>query len=183
MIFHVYLVGFICEAWWVDGWASRCLNWNGRKHCCKLQIWNQHSWWLQQAKTRCICRGTCWFHKVVQHLVWDILLFPQMCFSIFFLILDSFCILRRKYELQQFVNSELPMCCPFPSSSSTSHSRSSSCSSQSGSEKKHYKKQTTARMHGLGNAFRYSWRREHKAAKKSNSMVINNYHKHIALCL
>ncbi|KAL1564343.1 putative ADP-ribosylation factor GTPase-activating protein agd11 [Salvia divinorum] len=79
--------------------------------------------------------------------------------------------IKRKYELQQFVNSELPMCCPFPLSTPASHSRSSSCSSQSGAEKKHYKKQTTTRMHGLGNAFRYSWRREHKAAKKSNSMA------------
>ncbi|KAG6424841.1 hypothetical protein SASPL_115261 [Salvia splendens] len=77
--------------------------------------------------------------------------------------------IRRKYELQQFVNSELPMCCPFPSSTPATHSRSSSCSSQSGAEKN--KKQTTTRMQGLGNAFRYSWRREHKTAKKNNSMA------------
>ncbi|KAL1535121.1 putative ADP-ribosylation factor GTPase-activating protein AGD11 [Salvia divinorum] len=79
--------------------------------------------------------------------------------------------IRRKYELQQYVNKELPTCFPFPLSTSAFHGRSSSCSSQSGSEKKHYKKQTTTRIHGLGNAFRYSWKREHKAAKKSNSMA------------
>lgn len=80
--------------------------------------------------------------------------------------------IRRKYELHQFVNNELPLCCPYPSSTTATHSRSSSCSSQAGSEKKHYKKQTTTRMHGLGNAFRYSWRRaEHKTTKKSNSMA------------
>lgn len=82
--------------------------------------------------------------------------------------------LRRKYELHQFVNNELPMCCP-PAPSTAAHARSSSCSNQSGSDKKHYKKQATTRMHGLGNAFRYSWRREHKTehktTKKSNSMV------------
>lgn len=77
--------------------------------------------------------------------------------------------IRRKYELHQFVNNELPLCCHYPTSTTATHSRSSSCSS--GSEKKHYKKQTTTRMHGLGNAFRYSWRREHKTTKKSNSMA------------
>lgn len=81
----------------------------------------------------------------------------------------SVVLLRRKYELHQFVNNELPLCCHYPTSTTATHSRSSSCSS--GSEKKHYKKQTTTRMHGLGNAFRYSWRREHKTTKKSNSMV------------
>ncbi|XP_047981057.1 probable ADP-ribosylation factor GTPase-activating protein AGD11 isoform X2 [Salvia hispanica] len=79
--------------------------------------------------------------------------------------------IRRKYELQQFVNKELPTCLPFPSSTSASHGHSSSCTSHSGSEKKHYKKQSTTRIHGLGNAFRYSWKREHKATKKSNTMA------------
>ncbi|KAL8546827.1 hypothetical protein ACS0TY_006518 [Phlomoides rotata] len=76
--------------------------------------------------------------------------------------------IRKKYELQEFLNGDLAMCCPFPSSSS--HCRSSSCPS---TEKKQYKKQTTTRKQGLGNAFRYSWRRsdQHKTTKKSNSMA------------
>ncbi|KAI3445125.1 hypothetical protein Pfo_001790 [Paulownia fortunei] len=80
--------------------------------------------------------------------------------------------IRRKYELQQFLNSDIQFPCPIPSTSST-HSRSSSCYSQSAPEKKHYKKQTTGtRIHDLGNAFRNSWRRsEHKSTKKSNSMA------------
>ncbi|GMP60983.1 hypothetical protein CsSME_00023630 [Camellia sinensis var. sinensis] len=51
---------------------------------------------------------------------------------------------------------------------------SSGHSSGSVMDKKHYEKQTTShRIHGLGHAFRNSWRRkesEHKATKKSNSM-------------
>lgn len=168
-IFRVCILGFVCEAWWVDGWASWCFNRNGRKQCRKLQIWNQHPWRLQQTESRCIFWGTRWFHKVVQHLLR--LFFSKNMFFIFFWILDFCCMLRRKYELHQFVNNELPLCCHYPTSTTATHSRSSSCSSQSGSEKKHYKKQTTTRMHGLGSAFRYSWRREHKTTKKSNSMV------------
>ncbi|KAL7259219.1 hypothetical protein ACSBR1_005170 [Camellia fascicularis] len=83
--------------------------------------------------------------------------------------------IRRKYELQQFLHSDEQMSCPFPGSCS-SYSSCSSSGHSSGSvmDKKHYEKQTTShRIHGLGHAFRNSWRRkesEHKATKKSNSM-------------
>ncbi|KAK4483551.1 hypothetical protein RD792_010751 [Penstemon davidsonii] len=78
--------------------------------------------------------------------------------------------IRRKYELQQFLNSELELSCPFPPSSS-----SHCCyNSQHAPEKKHYEKQTTGhhRIQGLGKGFRNSWRRsEHKTGKKINSMA------------
>ncbi|KAK6163065.1 hypothetical protein DH2020_002906 [Rehmannia glutinosa] len=77
----------------------------------------------------------------------------------------------KKYELQQFLNSDIQYSCPIPSSSST-HCSSSICCLQSAPEKKHYKKQTTTRIHDLGHAFRHTWRRsEHKSTKKSNSMA------------
>ncbi|CAI9764743.1 unnamed protein product [Fraxinus pennsylvanica] len=78
--------------------------------------------------------------------------------------------IRRKYEMQQFLDHDLQMSCPFPSPSS-SHCSSSGSQSHSSSEKKHYEKQTGHhRIHGLGHAFRNSWRRsEHKTTKKSNS--------------
>ncbi|CAK9136489.1 unnamed protein product [Ilex paraguariensis] len=82
--------------------------------------------------------------------------------------------IRRKYELLQFLNSDIEIACPFPSASSYLCS-SSTCTSASASDKKTYEKQTTGhRIHGLGHAFRNSWRRkesEHKATKKSNSMA------------
>ncbi|KAI8021917.1 putative ADP-ribosylation factor GTPase-activating protein AGD11 [Camellia lanceoleosa] len=84
--------------------------------------------------------------------------------------------LKRKYELQQFLHSDEQMSCPFPGSCS-SYSSCSSSGHSSGSvmDKKHYEKQTTShRIHGLGHAFRNSWRRkesEHKATKKSNSVA------------
>ncbi|PIN00188.1 hypothetical protein CDL12_27306 [Handroanthus impetiginosus] len=80
--------------------------------------------------------------------------------------------IRRKYELQQFVNSDLQLTCPFPPSSAT-HCISSSCYSQPAPEKKHYKKQhTCTHIHGLGNALRNSRRKsENKPNRKSNSMA------------
>ncbi|GFQ04939.1 probable ADP-ribosylation factor GTPase-activating protein agd11 [Phtheirospermum japonicum] len=81
--------------------------------------------------------------------------------------------IRKKYELQQFMNKDIEFSCPLPSSSSSSHCPSSICSSQSAPETKHFKKQTTSnRIHDLGHAFRYSWRKpEHKPAKKTKSMA------------
>lgn len=82
--------------------------------------------------------------------------------------------IRRKYELQQFSNSDEQISCPFPPGSSLSCT-SSSCHYNSGPDKKYYEKHSNShRIHGLGHAFRNSWRRkesEHKAAKKSNSMA------------
>ncbi|KAG8391133.1 hypothetical protein BUALT_Bualt01G0156200 [Buddleja alternifolia] len=71
--------------------------------------------------------------------------------------------IRRKYELKQFLNHDLHLSCPFPSSPSSNY--------QSTHEKKHYQKQNTGiRIHGLGHAFRNSWRRsEHKSTKKTKS--------------
>ncbi|XP_009780254.1 putative ADP-ribosylation factor GTPase-activating protein AGD11 [Nicotiana tabacum] len=82
--------------------------------------------------------------------------------------------IRRKYELQQFLNSDVQMICPFPpSSSSRCNSLSLSCSLAL--DKRHYEKQSTGhRIHGIGHAFRNSWRRkesEHRSTKKSNSMA------------
>uniref|UniRef100_A0A5B6ZGA4 Putative ADP-ribosylation factor GTPase-activating protein AGD11 isoform X1 n=1 Tax=Davidia involucrata TaxID=16924 RepID=A0A5B6ZGA4_DAVIN len=83
--------------------------------------------------------------------------------------------IRRKYELLQFLDSDVQMSCPFPPPglSSSSHCRSSSNSYGSALDKKHYEKQTTvSRFNGLSHAFRNSWRRkesEHKAPKKSDS--------------
>lgn len=77
--------------------------------------------------------------------------------------------IRRKYELQQFLDSDEQMSCPFPSPT-PSHCRSSSCGSTTGPEKKH----SGHRIHGLGHAFRNSWRRkesDHKSARKCNSMA------------
>lgn len=82
--------------------------------------------------------------------------------------------IRRKYELQQFLNSDVQMICPFPpSSSSRCSSLSLSCSLAL--DKRHYDKQSTGhRIHGIGHAFRHSWRKkesEHRSTKKSNSMA------------
>ncbi|VFQ92118.1 unnamed protein product [Cuscuta campestris] len=65
--------------------------------------------------------------------------------------------IRRKYELQQFVNSDLQLICPATTSTSSS-------------EKKH---SSGHRIHGLGHAFRNSWRKkeseQQKGTRKSNS--------------
>ncbi|KAK2973276.1 hypothetical protein RJ640_017493 [Escallonia rubra] len=86
--------------------------------------------------------------------------------------------IRRKYELQQFLNSDEQMSCPFPSASSfasSSQCSSTSCTFNSAPDKKQYEKHSNShRIHGLGQAFRNSWRRkesEHKTTKKSNSMA------------
>lgn len=82
--------------------------------------------------------------------------------------------IRRKYELQQFLNSDVQMICPFPPSSS-SHCNSLSLSCSLALDKRHYEKQSTGhRIHGIGHAFRNSWRKkesEHRSTKKSNSMA------------
>ncbi|XP_058107011.1 probable ADP-ribosylation factor GTPase-activating protein AGD11 isoform X4 [Magnolia sinica] len=74
--------------------------------------------------------------------------------------------IRRKYEMEQFLNSNVQNVAS-PSSASSSPASNSS-------EKKHYEKQhTSSRLHGLGQAFRNSWRRkdsEQKAAKKNLTM-------------
>ncbi|XP_052194401.1 probable ADP-ribosylation factor GTPase-activating protein AGD11 isoform X2 [Diospyros lotus] len=80
--------------------------------------------------------------------------------------------IRRKYELQQFLQIDDHLSCPFPYSGPLSSS--SYCSSYNSSldNKKHYEKQQTGhRINGLGHAFRNSWRRkesENKPSKKSN---------------
>lgn len=72
--------------------------------------------------------------------------------------------IRRKYELQQFLLSDEMMSCPYP--------YPGFCSAF---EKKHSEKHSGGhRIHGLGQAFRNSWRRkesEHKTTKKSNSLA------------
>lgn len=82
--------------------------------------------------------------------------------------------IRRKYELQQFLDSEENLICPFiPSHSrTTSSSHSSSSSYNPPQEKKRYDKQTTRNRIGL--SFRNSWGRkdsESKSTKKSNSLA------------
>ncbi|KAL3622616.1 hypothetical protein CASFOL_034027 [Castilleja foliolosa] len=81
--------------------------------------------------------------------------------------------IRKKYELQQFMNKDIDFSCPFPPPSSSSHCPSSVGFSQSTPEMKHYKKQTTRnRTHDFGHGFRYSWRKqEHKPTRKSKSMA------------
>ncbi|KAL6010043.1 putative ADP-ribosylation factor GTPase-activating protein agd11 [Asimina triloba] len=74
--------------------------------------------------------------------------------------------IRRKYEMEQFVNSGAQNVSSPPATSSSNDSNSHP------SEKKHLEKQhTSSRLHGLGQAFRNSWRRkesEQKAAAKKN---------------
>lgn len=82
--------------------------------------------------------------------------------------------IRRKYELQQFLDSEENLICPFiPSHARTTSSSHSSFSSYNPpQEKKRYDKQTTRNRIGL--SFRNSWGRkdsESKSTKKSNSLA------------
>ncbi|XP_072960887.1 probable ADP-ribosylation factor GTPase-activating protein AGD11 isoform X2 [Typha angustifolia] len=73
--------------------------------------------------------------------------------------------IRRKYELQQFVNSDGQIACILPGNYSTQNN---------GSSNKNYEKQQTGIRHGLGQAFRNSWRKkesENKAIKKKMGMV------------
>lgn len=70
---------------------------------------------------------------------------------------------RRKYELQQFLNPNSQIA-PGTSCNLSLGSHSN------GSGSKQYEKQHTGLRHGLGQAFRNSWRRkesEQKAAKKT----------------
>ncbi|KAF6155282.1 hypothetical protein GIB67_019808 [Kingdonia uniflora] len=83
--------------------------------------------------------------------------------------------IRRKYEQQQFLkanvqNASLPPTCLIPlSKTSNSLSNNNSCQSQ---ENKYFDKQpTTIGIHGLGLAFRNSWRRkepDYRASKKTS---------------
>ncbi|KAK2386063.1 putative ADP-ribosylation factor GTPase-activating protein AGD11 [Trifolium repens] len=90
--------------------------------------------------------------------------------------------IRRKYELQQFLDTEENLSCPFlPSharTSSSGHVRTSSSGQSSSSsnvpplDKKRYDKQTTKNRIGL--SFRNSWGRkesECKSTKKSTSLA------------
>ncbi|XP_077241677.1 calcium-dependent ARF-type GTPase activating protein family [Tasmannia lanceolata] len=81
--------------------------------------------------------------------------------------------IRRKYEQEQFLNSNLQISCS-PSASSGSAWQNSASDPPSPQDKKHYdKQQTSGRLHGLGQAFRNSWRRkesEQKVAKKNTGM-------------
>ncbi|XP_051123035.1 probable ADP-ribosylation factor GTPase-activating protein AGD11 [Andrographis paniculata] len=76
--------------------------------------------------------------------------------------------IRRKYEMKQFMNNDLPeLSCPLPP-----QLPNFSSSLQSAPEKKRYEKQFTYRFQSLGYAFHNSRRKpEHKPAKKSNSMA------------
>ncbi|MQM02481.1 hypothetical protein Taro_035246, partial [Colocasia esculenta] len=82
--------------------------------------------------------------------------------------------IRRKYELQEFLDTTAQMgrsaSISFSSSGKSGHSQSNSCSLN---DKKNYEKQHVHFRQGLGHAFRNSWRRkeaEKKSAKK-NIMV------------
>ncbi|KAK9741928.1 hypothetical protein RND81_03G138200 [Saponaria officinalis] len=81
--------------------------------------------------------------------------------------------IRRKYELQQFINSEENMSCPYPRpSTSTSYMSQSSKNLVLALERKHIDKQASSiRISGFGHAFRNSrnsWKRkdDHKGSKK-----------------
>ncbi|XP_027340077.1 probable ADP-ribosylation factor GTPase-activating protein AGD11 isoform X2 [Abrus precatorius] len=76
--------------------------------------------------------------------------------------------IRRKYELQQFLDTEENLSCPFVPNARSS----SSTYNNIAIDKKHYDKQPTKIR--IGNAFRNSWGRkdsEHKSSKKSNSLA------------
>ncbi|KAL8555267.1 hypothetical protein ACS0TY_003176 [Phlomoides rotata] len=79
--------------------------------------------------------------------------------------------IRRKYELQQFLNSDLQLSCPFRPSSSPAHCRSISsswCSAIVPVDKKHCEKQK-----GLGLSFRNSKKKSEDKLRrrKSDSMA------------
>lgn len=79
-------------------------------------------------------------------------------------------LLRRKYELQDFLNTSDEMSCPFPPAHKR-HSSTNSSSSSYSQDKKQCDKQPT--RHRIGHAFRNSWGRkdsDHRTAKKGNSM-------------
>ncbi|XP_010938593.1 probable ADP-ribosylation factor GTPase-activating protein AGD11 [Elaeis guineensis] len=79
---------------------------------------------------------------------------------------ERFDFIKRKYELQQFSNSNGLIVSTTPGSLSTTL--------QSNVSSKSFEKQHTGLRHGLGHAFRNSWRRkesEQKAIKKTMGMV------------
>lgn len=84
--------------------------------------------------------------------------------------------IRRKYELQQFINSDECLMCPYPrpTSSSTYRSASSTKNFVLALDKKHIDKQVSSlRLSGIGHAFRNSrnnWKRkeESKISKKGD---------------
>ncbi|CAH9091865.1 unnamed protein product [Cuscuta europaea] len=85
--------------------------------------------------------------------------------------------IRRKYELQQFLNYDLEMICPFSSSASSYCDSLAYYSSPSLERKCQYEKQPSGhRNHhgGFGLAFRHSRKRkdsEHQRSRKSSSMA------------
>ncbi|MCL7042890.1 hypothetical protein MKW94_018059 [Papaver nudicaule] len=77
--------------------------------------------------------------------------------------------IRKKYEQQQFLDSSLQTALVVRS---TRHSHSHSGSLH---DKKHYDKQaTTSRIHGLGQAFRNSWRRKEPEYRPSRKIASTN---------
>ncbi|KAL6124919.1 hypothetical protein ACLB2K_077427 [Fragaria x ananassa] len=83
---------------------------------------------------------------------------------------ERFYFIRRKYELQDFLNTSDEMSCPFPPAHKR-HSSTNSSSSRYSQDKKQCDKQPT--RHRIGHAFRNSWGRkdsDHRTAKKGNSM-------------
>lgn len=82
--------------------------------------------------------------------------------------------IRRKYELQQFLDCEEQLSCPYVPSQgrSLSSSQSSSSSSNFPPDKRHYEKQPTKSR--IGHAIRNSWGRkdsEHKISKRGHSLA------------
>ncbi|XP_050385223.1 probable ADP-ribosylation factor GTPase-activating protein AGD11 [Argentina anserina] len=85
---------------------------------------------------------------------------------------ERFYFIRRKYELQDFLNTadQCQISCPFLPTHKR-HSSSNSSGTNYSQDKKPYEKQPT--RHRIGNAFRNSWGRkdsDQRAAKKGNSM-------------
>ncbi|KAI3849131.1 hypothetical protein MKW92_003740 [Papaver armeniacum] len=77
--------------------------------------------------------------------------------------------IRKKYEQQQFLDSSLQTALVVRS---TRHGHSHSGQLH---DKKHYDKQaTTSRIHGLGQAFRNSWRRKEPEYRPSRKMTSTN---------
>ncbi|KAH9621225.1 hypothetical protein KSS87_004560 [Heliosperma pusillum] len=85
--------------------------------------------------------------------------------------------IRRKYELQQFINSDENTSCLYPRSTTSSYSSPSSKNLVLAIDRKHMDKQVSSasiRISGFGHAFRNSrnsWKRkeDHKCSKKGDS--------------
>ncbi|PIA53735.1 hypothetical protein AQUCO_00900368v1 [Aquilegia coerulea] len=81
--------------------------------------------------------------------------------------------IRKKYEKQQFFNSNVPHSLPSPSSGSSRLMNVCNPNFDAFLDKKNFDKQhTSSRIHGIGHAFRNSWRRkesDYKSSKKTNS--------------